>query len=78
MAANQWVTAYFSSASEALLRKLAKQQFRHISIFEDAASVSTHEVRSLGFVQRSLDSMPSITPILNFICQVLQIILACM
>ncbi|OLP85164.1 hypothetical protein AK812_SmicGene33870 [Symbiodinium microadriaticum] len=47
VAANQWVTAYFASAADALLRRLAQQDYRHISIFEDGSKIATHEVLNI-------------------------------
>ncbi|CAE7276743.1 unnamed protein product, partial [Symbiodinium sp. CCMP2456] len=47
VAANQWVTAYFASAADALLRRLGKQEYRHISIFEDGSKIATHEVLNI-------------------------------
>ena len=43
VAAHQMITAYWATAVSKLSSKLAKQTFKHFSLFEDAAKVSTHE-----------------------------------
>ena len=51
VAADQFVTSYFCSASQCLLRKLSQQQFRHMSYYEDASKVATHEVPGLWLIR---------------------------
>lgn len=42
-AAAQWVTAYFASTQQTLLKKFSQQKFLHMSYFHDASKVCTFE-----------------------------------
>ena len=48
VAAHQFITAYFGTASVDFLNKISAQRFRHFAIFEDGAKVSTHEAGSFS------------------------------
>ncbi|CAK9104502.1 Uncharacterized protein SCF082_LOCUS48761 [Durusdinium trenchii] len=47
VAATQFCTAYFAKASFLLMSKIVKQEFRHISLFFDAASVCNYSIQEL-------------------------------
>ncbi|CAE7439645.1 unnamed protein product [Symbiodinium sp. CCMP2592] len=47
VAADQFVTAYFASSATLLLERLQKQVFRHLTWYEDASSVATHNVLTI-------------------------------
>ena len=59
-AATQFVTAYFARASTALMGKLAKQEFRHLAVYFDAATVCKFNVMEIHV---SLDGLVVSAPL---------------
>ena len=51
VAADQFVTAYMVNASQALLKKMSLQKYKHMAWYEDASKVGTHE--AVGFLSVS-------------------------
>ena len=43
VAADQYITAYMLSASQAFLKKLSAQRYKHMAWYEDASKVGTFE-----------------------------------